>query len=97
MYIFIQKGKQAFYSTYSTVQCTLKLYTEGWSDLLLFSIFEWTHCCRSGICSFMSSNTKNRQILMGARALKFSFSKFTGTLKLNIFLGKFANTFLLYQ
>ena len=53
----------------------------GWSDVVLFTIFENGHCmyCRSGIFFiFMSAIPNNQQ--------SFHFRKITGTLKMIFFL-----------
>ena len=79
------------------VTCSKDIFTQSWrcSPLFVWGI-RWKDnrdCKQSYV--FWRFNKKNWQ--NGPRARQsFSFQKFTGTLKSNIF-GKFANTFLLLQ
>ena len=77
----------------------LYICTVGWSDLALFSIFENTFLLIRYI--FMSSIPKNWQFWPGTRGSQarqsFNFKRITGSLKINIFIWKLAQTFLIHQ
>ena len=87
------------YTEYSTVQCTWwRLYCAvGWSDLALFCDFRTaTRFCWSGI--FLGGQLKkNRQISRPVRVQSFHFQKFAGALFMNIFVWKFAESFLIHK
>ena len=67
--------------------------TVGWSDIELFSIFDNGHYAADHeyFCECSSKKSVNlASRVRGACAAKFSLSKITGTLKINIFVRKFA-------
>ena len=69
--------------------------TIGWSDLLLFAIFENEHIAADKIYFYELNSKKNRLACVMHTRQSFHLKKITGTLQKLIFFGKFANIFLL--
>ena len=63
---------------------------------IFYDFWKWANCYRLAIFLWVKFQ-KNQQILPRARQSYYIFKKITGTLKMNIFDWKFAETFLIHQ